>query len=45
MLRGSNALQYDEIRDVILSESICKKDSGESSDGALNVRGRGKQRD
>ena len=42
--RGSNALKYDEIYDVILSKSIHKKDSGESSRSSLNVRGRGKQR-
>ena len=42
--RGSNALKYVEIRDVILSESICKKYSGESSNSALNVRSKGKQR-
>jgi len=42
--RGSNELKNDEIHDAILSESIRKKDSRESSGSALNVRGRGKQR-
>lgn len=28
--RGSEKLKFDEIRDVVLSESICKREIGES---------------
>ena len=35
--RGSNKLKFDEIRNLILSESICKREIGDSSGNALIV--------
>ncbi|TMW80598.1 hypothetical protein EJD97_017923 [Solanum chilense] len=35
--RGSEKLKFDEIRDVVLSESIHKREVGDSSGSALNV--------
>ena len=35
--RGSEKLMFDEIRDVFLSESICKREVGDSSGSALSV--------
>ena len=32
--RGSEKLKFDEIRDVILSESVCKREVGDSSGSA-----------
>ena len=44
--RGSEKLKFDEIRDVVLSESIRKREVGDSSGSALSVdrRGRSKTR-
>ena len=33
--RGSNKLKFDEIRDVVLSESICKREIRNSTSSAL----------
>ena len=35
--RGSEKLKFDEIRDVVLSKSICKREIGDSSGSALSV--------
>ena len=35
--RGSDKLNFGEIRDVVLSESIRKRETGDSSGNALNV--------
>ena len=35
--RGSDKLKFDEIRDVVLSESIRKRETGNSSGSALSV--------
>ena len=42
--RGSDKLKFDEIRDVILSESICKWEVGNSSGSALSVDQRGRSK-
>ena len=35
--RGSNKLKFDEIRDVVLNESIHKREIGDPSDNAVSV--------
>ncbi|XP_022972612.1 uncharacterized protein LOC111471150 [Cucurbita maxima] len=40
--RGFDKLKFDEIRDVVLSESIRKQEIGNSSDSAFNVDQRGR---
>ena len=40
--RGSDKLKFGEIRDVVLSESIRKRETGDSSGNALNVDRRGR---
>uniref|UniRef100_A0A8C0U946 CCHC-type domain-containing protein n=1 Tax=Cyanistes caeruleus TaxID=156563 RepID=A0A8C0U946_CYACU len=42
--RGSEKLKFDEIRDVVLSESIRKREVGESSGNALSVDRRGRSK-
>ena len=42
--RGSEKLRFDEIRDVVLSESIHKRDVGDSSGSALRVNQRGRSK-
>ena len=42
--RGSDKLKFDEIRDVVLSESIRKLEIGDSSSNALSVDRRGKSK-
>lgn len=46
---GKSKLNYDDIRDLILDEEVCRRDSGEisGSSSALNVdsRGRAQNRD
>ena len=42
--RGSEKLKFDEIRDVVLSESIRKREVGDSSGSALSVDRRGEVR-
>ena len=39
---GSEKLKFDEIRDVVLSESIHKREVGDSSGSALSVDRRGR---
>ena len=45
---GKEKLKYNDIRDLILAEEICRRDAGETSgsDSALNLetRGRGNNR-
>ena len=42
--RGSEKLKFDEIRDVALSKSICKREVGDSSGSALSVDRRGRSK-
>ena len=42
--RGSEKLKFNEIRDVVLSESIRKREVGDSSSSALSVDRRGQVR-
>ena len=42
--RGSDKLNFDEIRDVVLSESIRKQETGDSSGNALSVDRRGRSK-
>jgi transposase InsO family protein len=42
--RGSEKLKFDEVRDIILSESIRRKEIGESSGNALSMEGRGRSK-
>ena len=42
--RGSDKLKFDEIRDVVLSESIRKRETGDSSGNALSVDRRGRSK-
>ena len=42
--RGSEKLQLDENRDVVLSESIHKREVGDSSGSALRVNQRGRSK-
>ena len=42
--RGSDKLKFDEIRDVVLSESIRKQKIGDSSGNALSVDQRGRSK-
>ena len=42
--RGSDKLKFDEIRDVVLSESIRKWKIGDSSGNALSVDRRGRSK-
>ena len=42
--RGSEKLKFDEIRDVVLSESIRKRKVGDSSGSALCVNRRGRSK-
>ena len=42
--RGSDKLKFDEIRDVVLSKSICKREIGNSSGSALSVDQRGRSK-
>ncbi|VFR02734.1 unnamed protein product [Cuscuta campestris] len=42
--RGSEKLRFDEIRDVVLSESIRKREMGDSSGSALSVDRRGRSK-
>ena len=42
--RGSEKLMFNEICDVVLSESICKREVGDSSGSALNVDQRGRSK-
>ena len=39
---GPDKLKFDEIRDVVLSESIRKREVGDSSGSALSVDRRGR---
>ena len=39
--RGSEKLKFDGIRDVVLSESIRKREVGDSSGSALSIDRRG----
>ena len=41
---GSEKLKFDEIRDVVLSESIRKREVGDSSGCALSVDRRGRSK-
>ena len=41
---GSKKLKFDEIRDVVLSECICKREVGDSSGSALSVDRRGRSK-
>ena len=41
---GSNKLKFDEIRDVVLRESIHKREVGDSSGSALSVDRRGRSK-
>jgi hypothetical protein len=44
---GKSKLSYEDVRDLILSEEICRKDAGETSSSAaalnLATRGRGRE--
>ena len=40
--RGSEKLKFDEIRDVVLSKSIHKREVGDSSGSALSIDRRGR---
>ena len=42
--RGSEKLKFDEIHDVVLSESIRKQEVGDSSGSALSIDRRGEVR-
>ncbi|VFR00719.1 unnamed protein product [Cuscuta campestris] len=42
--RGSEKLRFDEIRDVVLSESIRKREMGDSSGSALSVDQKGRSK-
>ena len=42
--RGSEKLKFDEIHDVVLSESIHKREVGDSSVSALSVDRRGRSK-
>ena len=42
--QGSNKLKFDEIRDVVLSESIRKREIENSSGSALSVDQRGRSK-
>ena len=42
--RGSDKLKFGEIRDVVLSESIRKRETGDSSGSALSVDQRGRSK-
>ena len=42
--RGSDKLKFDEIRDIVLSESIRKREIGDSSDNSLIVDRRGRSK-
>ena len=42
--RGSEKLKFDEIRDVVLSESIRKREVGDSSGSDLSVDRRGRSK-
>ncbi|VFQ62075.1 unnamed protein product [Cuscuta campestris] len=42
--RGSEKLKFDEIHDVVLSESIRKREMGDSSGSALSVDRRGRSK-
>ena len=42
--RGSDKLKFDEIRDVVLSESIRKRETENSSSSALSVDQRGRSK-
>ena len=42
--RGSDKLKFDEIQDVVLSESIRKREIGDSSGNALSVDRRGRSK-
>ena len=39
---GSSKLKLSEIRDLILSEDVRRRESGEASCSALNIEGRGR---
>lgn len=39
---GKEKLKCDDVRDLILSESLRRKESGESSGGAYSSEGRGR---
>jgi hypothetical protein len=41
---GKSKLSYKDLRDLVLSDEICRKDVGETSDsgGALNLETRGR---
>ena len=39
---GSSKLKLNEIRDLILSEDVHRRESGEASCSALNIKGRGR---
>ena len=36
---GSSKLKLNEIRDLILTEDVCKRESNEASCSALNIQG------
>jgi hypothetical protein len=42
---GSNTLKFDDVVGVILSEEMRRKNTGETSDNALNMENRGRQKD
>ena len=42
--RGSEKLKFDEIRDIVLIESISKREIGDSSGAALSVDRRGRSK-
>jgi hypothetical protein len=42
---GSNALKFDDVVGVILSEEMRWKNTGETSSNALNMENRGRQKD
>ena len=42
--RGSDKLKFGKIRDVVLSESICKWETGDSSSNVLSVDRRGRSK-
>ena len=42
--RGSEKQKFDEIRDVVLNKSICKREVRDSSGSALNIDQRGRSK-
>jgi hypothetical protein len=42
---GSNTLKFDDVVGVILSEEMRRKRTGDTSDNALNMENRGRQKD